>query len=125
MDNPGVNLDWDFRTTEWRAAHDRADWKMRADPSELTQIERDEITDWFLGTPGPDARKSEELTERVKKVREQLEELQQQLPSMTRAYTMIERKQSVPTHIALRGDWRSPGVEVRPGVPAFLDDLRP
>ena len=125
MDNPGVNLDWDFRTTEWRAAHDRADWKMRADPSELTEIERDEMTDWFLGTPGPDVRKSEELTERFKKVREQLEGLQEKLPSMTRAYTMIERKQSVATHIALRGDWRSPGVEVRPGVPAFLSDLRP
>ena len=125
MDNPGVNLDWDFRTTEWRAAHDRSDWKIRADPSELTQIERDEITDWFLRTPGPDVSKNEELTERVKKVREQLEELRQQLPSMTRAYTMIERKQPVATHIALRGDWRSPGVEVRPRAPAFLPDLRP
>ena len=27
--HPGVNTDWDFHTTEWRAAHDRSDWKMR------------------------------------------------------------------------------------------------
>ena len=125
MDNPGVSLDWDFRTTVWRAAHDRSDWKMRAGPSELTQIERDEMTDSFLGRPGPEVDKNEELTERVKKVREQLEELQQQLPSMTCAYTMIERRQPVATHIALRGDWRSPGKEVEPGVPGFLPDLRP
>ncbi len=121
MDNPGVNLDWDFNLTEWRAAHDRSDWMMRSDSSELTQIERDEMTNWFLRMPGPDNEKNEELKERLKKVREQLQELDQELPAVTRAYTMIERDKPVATHIALRGDWRAPGVEVQPGAPAVLN----
>ena len=123
MDDPGVNLDWDFHTTEWRAAHDRSDWKMRAAPEDLSQIERDEITDWFLMQPGPDVDKDEALKEGIEKLREELAELAKGLPANTQAYTMIERSKPVATHIALRGDWRSPGTEVQPGVPAILHDF--
>jgi hypothetical protein len=125
MDDPGIHTDWDFNTTEWRAAHDRPDWKMRARAEELTQIERDEIGDWFLAHPGPDFEKDEALKEKIKKVREQLEALEKALPEVAQAYTMIERDTPEPAHIALRGDWRSPGVEVHGAPPAVLNEFHP
>ena len=123
MDHPGENTDWDFNTTEWRAAHDRPDWKMRASPDELSKIERDELTDWFLSRPGPEFEKIEAVKERVTKAKEAIAELEKELPEPSRAYAMIEREEPAATHIALRGDWRSPGLEVEPGVPAVLPEL--
>jgi hypothetical protein len=125
MDEPGIHTDWDFHTTEWRAAHDRPDWKMRARADELTQIERDELTDWFLSRSGPDVDKDEALKEKIKKVREQLAELRKELPEVAQAYTMIERQAREATHIALRGDWRAPGVEVEGATPAVLNEFHP
>jgi mono/diheme cytochrome c family protein len=125
MDDPGVHTDWDFNTTEWRAAHDRPDWKMRARVEELTEIERDEIADWFLAHPGPDFEKDEALQKKIKRVREQLDELANDLPEVAQANTIIERDSPEPTHIALRGDWRSPGVEVHGATPAVLNEFQP
>ena len=124
MENPGVNTDWDFYLTEWRAANDRADWLMRTDADELTQLERDKVTDWFLRLKGPAILKDEELKQRLDEVREQLTQLAAELPTRTRAYTMIERSEPVAAHIALRGDYRAPGVAVDPGTPAVLPPVK-
>jgi hypothetical protein len=121
MDKPGIRTDWDFQVTEWRAAKDRSDWKMRAGAAELTEFERDEIVDWFLGHPGPDV--TEEQKARIGGVRKVLSELESKLPPLARAYTMIERPDPVVTRIALRGDWRAPGLEVQPGTPEALPPL--
>jgi hypothetical protein len=125
MDEPGINTDWDYHTTEWRAGNDRSDWKMRAAARQLSESERDELTDWFLARPGPVFDKDKELMERLRAARKQLNELTDALPEVARAQTMIERDEQVAAHIALRGDWRSPGVEVEPGTPAVLSELRP
>jgi mono/diheme cytochrome c family protein len=125
MDDPGARTDWDHRVTGWRALVDRAEWKMRSDPEDLSQIERDEITDYFLRVPGPDVAKDEDLTNQLKKVREQLEGLAAELPGIAHAYTVIEREKPVTTHIALRGDWRAAGLEVSPGTPAVLPAWTP
>ncbi len=124
MENPGVNTDWDFQLTEWRAANDRADWKLLAKPEELTEIEKDVIMNWFLGHPGPVFEKDEPLKEKIARVKKELDALEDELPDVARAYTMIERNKPVATHIALRGDWRSPGMEVQPGTLAALPELK-
>ena len=125
MDHPGLNTDWDFSVTAWRGGNDRADWTIRADPGELTQLERDKITDWFLRSIGPDYTKNEEIKKRIEKTRDEIQELEKSLPARTRAYTMIERSQPVPTHVALRGDYQAPGIEVQPMTPAVLPPLDP
>ena len=125
MDRPGLNTDWDHSVTEWRAGNDRADWTIRADPGELTQLERDKITDWFLRRIGPDYTKNEEIKKRIEKARGELQELEKSLPARTRAYTMIERSEPVPTHVALRGDYQAPGIEVQPMTPGVLPPLDP
>ncbi len=123
MDQPGVNLDWDFRVTGWLALVDRAEWKMRSDAGRLSEIERDEITDYFLRQPGPVVDKNEDLKAKLKATIEKLEELREALPEVAHAYAMREREAGVATHIALRGDWRAPGLEVQPGAPAVLPPL--
>jgi len=123
MDHPGVNTDWDFAVTAWRGGNDRADWTIRSDPGELTQLERDKITDWFLGSSGPDYAKDEEIKTRIEKARDEIQDRKESLPARTRAYTMVERSEPVATHIALRGDYRASGIEVRPMTPAVLPPL--
>jgi hypothetical protein len=51
--------------------------------------------------------------------------LEKEVPDIARAYTMIERDAPEPTHIALRGDWRAPGVEVQGATPAVLNEFHP
>ena len=125
MDHPGERTDWDFSLTEWRASMDRADWLMRADDSELSDIEREGRVDKFLARLGPDIAKQEELSKRLKEAKEKLDALAKELfPVRTQAYTMIEREEREPTYIALRGDWRAPGLEVQPLTPAVLPAMR-
>ncbi|MCP5110595.1 MAG: DUF1553 domain-containing protein, partial [bacterium] len=124
MDRPGRNTDWDHSVTEWRAANDRADWLMRAPESELTDIERDKRIDWFLSRKGPAFSKDKAINQKLNDVRAGLAELNKRLlGNRTQAYTMVERKNRAATHIALRGDWRSPGLEVDPVTPAWLPPL--
>jgi len=120
MDQPGLRTDWDHSATEWRAANDRADWLMRSDAASLTELEREKITDWFVGRNGPDLAKDEATAAKLKEASSKLAELRTTLQEPSRAYTMIERAEPVATHIALRGDWRAPGIEVAPGTPSVL-----
>lgn len=123
MDEPGVRTDWDHSVTEWRAANDRADWLLRSAESELTDLERQKIADWFLRSSGPDFGKDEAVQERIKKARDEISALRESLFAVSRAYTMVERREPVPARIALRGDYTALGSEVPPGVPGALPAL--
>lgn len=124
MDEPGVRTDWDHSVTEWRAANDRADWLLRSGESELTDLERQKIADWFLRSSGPDFGKDEGIQERIKKARDAISALRESGFAVSRAYTMVERREAVPARIALRGDYTALGSEVPPGVPGVLPALR-
>ena len=123
MDSPGLRTDWDHSVTEWRAANDRADWLLRTPAEDLTVLERDRIATWFLGRSGPDIAKDKVLGERLKQAREEVASLEREAYRVSRAYTMVERRQPVPARLALRGDYRALGSEVPPGVPTVLPSL--
>ena len=123
MDEPGLRTDWDHSVTEWRAANDRADWLIRAPEELLTELERQKVADWFLLRSGPDFAKDEAVAARLKKAREEVSELRKGFVDVSRAYTMVERREPVPAQLALRGDYRALGSEVEPGVPAVLPAL--
>lgn len=125
MDEPGVRTDWDHSVTEWRAANDRADWLLRSAESELTDLERQKIADWFLRSSGPDFGKDEGIQERIEKARDEIGALRESGFAVSRAYTMVERREPVPARIALRGDYTALGSEVPPGVPGVLPALPP
>ncbi|MCY4598049.1 MAG: PSD1 and planctomycete cytochrome C domain-containing protein [Bryobacterales bacterium] len=123
IDQPGLRTDWDHSVTEWRAANDRADWLLRAPEEHLTELERQRVADWFLLRSGPDFAKDEVVAARLKKAREEVSALRNGFFDVSRAYTMVERREPVPARLALRGDYRALGSEVEPGVPAMLPAL--
>ena len=123
MDNPGVRTDWDHSVTEWRAANDRADWLLRAPRDHLTELEREKIADWFIRRSGPDVAKDEALSQRLEEARAELDALANGLVRVSQAYTMVDRREPVPTRLALRGDYRALGSEVVAGVPAVLPPM--
>ncbi len=120
MDDPGKNLDWDFQVTSMRAMVDYAERLVRKDPKLRTQREQDQLTDYFVRSPGPEIAKDKEAVDKFKELAKQLQELEKSFPSVSQAYVLLESRQPVKTHVAVRGDYRRPGVEVQPSAPQFL-----
>ena len=92
-------------------------------PSQRTQKEQDRLTDYILGHFGPDF-SAEQLKElKVKELREKLEQLKREIPALSEAQTLEESSVPRKTHVLIRGDYRSTGIEVKPDVPAVLPRL--
>ena len=123
MEYPGKHLDWDdiLRGAILNEL-DRAPELLGSGPAGRTWRENDRVTHYFFKYPGPENAKEEALSEKLKDLKGKLAELETSFPDVTRAYVV----QAMPgaTHIALRGDYRVPGVEVRPGTPGWLPPLR-
>lgn len=120
MDEPGKNLDWDFQVTSMRAMLDYAERLVRKDPKLRTQREQDQLTDYFVRSPGPEIAKEKETVEKFKELAKQLQELEKSFSSVSQAYVLLESQRPVKTHVAVRGDYRRPGVEVQALPPQFL-----
>ena len=123
MEHPGRHLDWDdiLRGAILNEL-DRAPELFRSGPAGRTWRENDRVTHYFFKYPGPEIAKDESLGEKLKELKGKLAELETSFPDVTRAYVI----QAMPaaTHIALRGDYRAPGVQVQPGTPAWLPSFR-
>jgi Protein of unknown function (DUF1553)/Protein of unknown function (DUF1549)/Planctomycete cytochrome C len=122
-EDPGKNLDWDYALTEVRAMVDAADRLLRKQPDQRTQKENDELTDYFIGHPGPEIAKDKGTSERFKELQKKLQELDKSFPALSQAYAVIESPEPVRTHIAVRGDYKRDGLEVQADTPNFLPPL--
>ena len=96
---------------------------LRLSPEHRTQKEQDQLTDHFL--EHYNVAVGEEKYEKVKfkELREKLALLAQEYPPLSEGQTLAENPRPPTTHILIRGDFRQPGVEVRPGTPAFLNGM--
>jgi hypothetical protein len=124
VEKPGANLEWDFAVTSFRAMVDNAQATLLAPPGERTERERDRLTNYFIYNLGPDFNREKELVARVKQLREKLTALDQQTPQLTQAYAIREASNSEPTRIAVRGDYKRPGIAVEPGTLQVLPPLK-
>ncbi len=121
-EHPGKHLDWDdILRGVVLGELDRAMKLLRMGPADRSWRENDLVTSFFFRFPGPENAKDEALTERLKELGKKLEELDESFPDLSRAYVV----QATPaqTHLALRGNYRSPGVVVRPATPDWLPPL--
>ena len=118
-EHPGKHLDWDdiLRGAILNEL-DRAIELFRSGPAKRTWRENDRVTHYFFKYPGPEIAKDEALSEKLKALKGKLAELETSFPDVTRAYVIQDMQAA--THIALRGDYRAPGVQVQPGTPAWL-----
>ncbi|MDE2928212.1 MAG: PSD1 and planctomycete cytochrome C domain-containing protein [Acidobacteriota bacterium] len=118
-EHPGKHLDWDdiLRGAILNEL-DRALELFRSGPAGRTWRENDRVTHYFFKYTGPEIARDEALSEKLKDLKGKLAELETSFPDVTRAYVIQDMRAA--THIALRGDYRAPGVQVQPGTPAWL-----
>lgn len=120
MDAPGKNLDWDFQVTAIRAMIDSIDSILPRPPNERSQKENDNLTDYFVQSPGPEIDKDKPLREKFKDLQKKLQDLDKTYPSLSQAYIVTQNPESTKTFIAVRGDYRRAGIEVQPEIPAVF-----
>ena len=121
-ENPGRQLDWDdILRGAILGELDRAMELLRLKPAERTWRENDLVTSFFLRFPGPENAKDQPLTKRLEELAKKLDKLTESFPDLSRASVVQARPAQ--THLALRGDYRSPGVLVRAATPGWLPPL--
>jgi mono/diheme cytochrome c family protein len=120
VEKPGTNLEWDFQVTEFKAGTDRG-LKILYTPVEKRRPQESEImTARFLRVVGPDFKRDEPLTAKLKEAREKLTALEPTLAPLTHAMAIAEDGNPPKTYIAQGGDYRTKGPEVDAGAPAIL-----
>ncbi len=120
---PGANLEWDFAVTSFTAMFDNAQSVVLKDDAARSERDRDRLTNYFVYNLGPDLNRDKELVARIKQLREKLEALEKETPVLTQAYVVRESEAPVETRIAVRGDYKRPGVPVTPGTLRVLPPL--
>ncbi len=123
--NPGNNLEWDFWVTSCTAMVERCQELWSKPLAERTPREADLLTDYFVANLGPDLPRDQAVLAKFKELRAKLAELKQTLPRFTQAYVMAADPAAKPTHIALKGDYKRAGLEVKPGTLAVLPPFKP
>jgi hypothetical protein len=120
--NPGKWTDWDHAYDAFQKYLDNADKILDIPPEKRTTKQVDAITDHFVINYHRVITK-----ERWKELdyeaglRKQLEGLKASFPALSEAPVIEDLSATRRTaHVHLRGDYRKPGIEVQPGVPAFL-----
>ena len=120
--NPGRDAEFDFWITSMSATVDHA---MRLlHKKDRSERERDIVTNYFTGNPGPEFNRDKEVTAKLKELREKLGKITTAFPSLTQAYTIGVHQDHPKTHIAMRGDHRSPGIAVTPDAPSVLPAMK-
>ena len=87
-----------------------------------TKDQADHLFDYFLRRGSKiNLERFEEL--KIKELSEKVEALKKEYPKLTRAQILVESPEPRTSYIHVRGDFRSPGIEVKPGIPAVLPPL--
>ena len=84
-----------------------------------TKDQADRLFDYFLRRGSKiNPERFEEL--KIKELSEKVEALKEEYPKLTRAQILVESPEPRSSYIHLRGDFRSPGIEVKPSIPAMI-----
>ena len=124
MTDPGKDLEFDFSVTSMRAMFDHADRVVMTTPEKRSRRDAERLTNYFINNPGPRAAKDKELQEKFKELRTKLKELVDALPPLSEAAVIVDDPQADPCRIYIKGDYKSPGIEVPPGTLSVLPPLK-
>ena len=96
---------------------------LRLDPDSRTPKQRDRLTHHFIEYSSNEfgAKKYKEL--KFRELRTKSDGLKEEYPGLSEAQILVENPDPPKTHILIRGDYKNPGVEVRPGTPAVMNPL--
>lgn len=121
--NPGKDSEFDFWITSMSAMVDHAMRMMHKPAASRTVREADILADYFIANPGPEFGRDKELTAKFKELRAKILELKKPMPFLTQAYTIGAHPEHPKTHITIRGDYKTLGIQVKPGTPAVLPPM--
>ncbi len=126
IQHPGERTDWDLA---WDCVKKLT---IGGDGGKIVQIpaakrtprEKDVLTDHFVGNYhfAVGSKKWKEL--KLDELQKKLRELYEQYPQLTQASVLEENATPQPTHVRVRGDYKTLGVEVKPDTPAVLGSLQ-
>ncbi|MBI3682779.1 MAG: PSD1 domain-containing protein [Acidobacteria bacterium] len=123
--HPGERTDWDLAWDCLLKLTEGGDGEkiIGIPPHQRTGREKDILTDHFIRNyhfaVGP--KKYEQV--KFKELDEKLRKLHDEYPQLSQALAVAEAPGAHPTHLRIKGDYRSPGMEVQPATPAALPPL--
>jgi hypothetical protein len=120
---PGTNVEWDFALTSCTAMLDNAQAMLMTPADKRTEYQRERLLNYFVYNMGPDNNRDKDLMAKVRTLREKMNALNARTPQITLAHTVKEAPQPVKTTVAVRGDYKRPGIEVQPDTLAVLPPL--
>ncbi len=121
--NPGKWTDWDHAYDALGKYLDNGHGIVEKDPADRTRKEADGIIDHFVKNYHRVITKefNEELN--YEDIFEKIQQHKEEFPSISEAQAIAESPENRKSHIHIRGAWNKTGIEVSPGVPAFLGSL--
>jgi uncharacterized protein DUF1553/uncharacterized protein DUF1549 len=120
--NPGQSAEWD---KAWKFIGNNlvgGQAIARMDPARRSKKQRDDLRDYFIRQFSQGFGSERTKQARIEELRKKLRELK--APEISQAQTIAEHHAPPTTHILLRGDFRSPGVEVPRATLAVLPALK-
>ena len=122
-DNPGVDppytIAWDILGVKDDGGQDA----LRTHPAYRTEKQQEVLTNHYLYYSANRLPKEEYDRLKLREVYNRLKDLRKQYPPLGEAMVIAENPDPPKSHILIRGDFRSYGVEVQPGVPAVLNPM--
>ncbi len=123
LNNPGKDLDWDFVVANSRPMFDRFEAVLRTPRPQRSERDSERLMYWFLANSGPSNNRDEDALAGLRDFRRRLATLEATQPRLSQAPVMIEMPTPPRTHIAVRGEFKSKGIEVQPATLASLPPL--
>jgi hypothetical protein len=121
--NPGLSPSYDSAWDLLGVITDGGQEIAKQDPSRRTPKERDKLTDHFVARYDDAVGPTRYAELKFKELKDKLERLKAEYPPLSEAQTIAANPRPPTTHILIRGNFRQPGIEVRPGTPAFLHSM--
>jgi hypothetical protein len=121
--NPEERLEWTQNLDYVRVYLDHGWDILRTPPEKRTWQQAHGLTRVFLKSPGPLGNTPELKAVKFGGAFPAFEALDAKYPQLSEIPAMAEMRSPPKTFIHVRGDFRSPGIEVQPGTPAILPPL--
>jgi mono/diheme cytochrome c family protein len=118
--NPEAKLHWTQVADYVRVYVDEGHDILRKTPAQRTYREKLSLLRVFLKYPGPLASEAVAKEVRFSEGFNEFEKLMAEFPPLSEVPALQERAAPVKTFLHLRGDFRSPGIEVHPATPEVL-----
>ena len=120
MANPEERLEWTQNLDYLRVYLDHGWEILKIPPEKRTAKQSHGLTRVFLKSPGPLGNEPEVKALKFGEGFQAFEALDAAYPQLSEIPAMAEISDAPKTFLHIRGDFRSPGIEVHPDTPAFL-----